>query len=206
MTIAVGNVLRFVAKFDILDGQEMNLVFHQKVTAGATESDLVVLTALRDHLNLAFVGMEASLHDSFHSTECELYVYDFVAHQFNGTAQIGWTTTDGGSAVHALANQDAALVKFFTAVGRRQARKYISGYTEGLRNGNTWEATALGQLAAWAAILDDALIAGAVTVVPCTFNLDVASLLYETDELFNGVTAVDTFSSTQRRRKPGVGI
>jgi len=206
MTVAVGDILKFVAKGTLGDGSEWNWVFHQLVTAGSTESDLVVLQALRDHLDLACVGIETLLTNTFDSTEVELYVYDSVLHQFDGTAQAGWTTFNGTSATDALANSAALLVKFFTNKGRRQGRKYIAGYTEGNRTYNSWVSATLATALAWSALLDDALITGSVTCTPCVFNTSVGSTLYETTELFNGVTAVDTFSSTQRRRKPGVGI
>lgn len=206
MTVAVGDVLRFVAKAALQDDSIMTWVFHQLVTAGSTESDLVVLTALRDHLDLACDAIESNLDNVLAGVECELYVYDFTNHQFDGTAQISWPGFNGTNNTATLQNASALLVKFFTAVGRRQGRKYISGYTEAASTNNNWETGVLTNALAWSAILDDALITGSVTCTPCTFNLAPASPLYETTELFSGVTAVDTVQSTQRRRKPGVGI
>lgn len=187
-------------------GNEWNWVFHQLVTAGTPEADLVVLTALRDHLDLAGLAIDSSLSTSIHSTEVELFVWDAVLNRFDGTAQLGWTTFDGQEATEVLPNQNAILSKFFTAVGRRQGRKYIPGLAEAGVAGNALLAATIAAAAAWNAILDDALVTGTVTCTPCTFNTTILSPLFETTELFSGVTAVDTNPSSQRRRKPNVGI
>lgn len=195
-----------VAKMEIGGADELNWVFHQLVTLGTTEADLTVLTALRDELDLACNLIEAVTSDTVHSTECELYVYDPILSRFDGTAQIGWTTFDGASASNAMFNQFAGLTKFFTNVGRRQGRKYMPPITEPDAFGNALGAVPLAAYLAWTAILDDVEVCGAVSCHPCTFNVDAASPLFETTELFNGVTAVDTVPSTQRRRKLAVGI
>jgi hypothetical protein len=204
--IAVGDVLRFVSKLILGTSSEVNWVWHYLVTSGTTETDLNVVTALRDDLQLALAGMVANAHTSLASTECELYVWDSVLNRFDGTAQVNWTSFTGTDGLHALSNQNAALVKFFTNVGRRQARKYFSGYTEGKVDGNALTGTLTAALLAWSAILDDPLTIGSVVVTPCVFNVDPASPLFETTELFNAVTAVETVPATMRSRKVGVGI
>lgn len=205
MTIAVGDILRFVAK-GTLAGQEWNQVWHQSVTAGSTESDLTVLTALRDELDNAFTAIDQDLTTGIISTECELYVWDSVLNRFDGTAQIAWSTFVGTDAGNPLMNQQALLITFFTQFGRRQARKYLAGAVETEVVGNAWAAGIIASAVAFAAVMDDALVTGSVTCTPCVFNTDPASPLFETLELFSGVTAVDSVPSTQRRRKLGVGI
>lgn len=206
MTIAVGDILKFVAKGTMASGNEWNWVWHQLVTLGTTETDLTVLTALRDHLDIACLGLDAAISNTIDSTEVELFVWDPVLNRFDGTAQLDWTTYDGQEASEVLPNQMAGLSKFFTAVGRRQGRKYIAGVTEIGNAANALTGLVIGLMAAWNAVLDDPLVAGAVTVAPGTFNTDLLSPLFETFALFSGVTAVDTNPSTQRRRKPNVGI
>lgn len=206
MTVVLGDILRLVAKIDIQNGTEANWVFHYEVTGGTSETDLAVLTGLRDDLDLACNTIEGDLHDSVHSTEVELFVWDAVLDRFDGTSQLGWITFDGTDAGQAFMNQQAMLVKFFTNLARRQGSKYLPPHAEPAANGNLWLAGELVNALAWSAILDDALVIGSVTVHPCTFNTDAASPLFETSELFSGVTAVDTNPSTQRKRKVGVGI
>lgn len=204
--INVGDILRFVAKTALEDGTIMTWVFHQLVTAGSSEADLTVLTALRDHLDTACTLLEPHVDDNAASTECELYVWNSAESRFDGTAQIDWTTFVGTATGVGIPNQNAILVKFFTNVGRRQARKYLGGLTKGAVDGSNWTSTPLAAALGWSAILDDALVTGNVTCTPCVFNLDVNSPLYLTTETLNGITAVDTIASSQRRRKVGVGI
>jgi len=206
MIIAVGDILRFVAKYEVDGADEFDWVWHQSVTAGSTEADLVVLTALRDHLDLACVSIEPRMSSNVLSTEVELYVWDSVLNRFDGTAQLGWTTFVGTSGASPMMNQAALLAKFFTNIGRRQGRKFTGPFTESNIAGNAWDATVLANVLAWTAILDDALVTGSVTCTPCTFNVTPLSPLFETAELFNGVTAVDTVPSTMRSRKLTVGI
>lgn len=187
-------------------GDEWNWVFHYEATTGTTETDLVVLTALRDSLDGACIGLETHLHANMDSTECELFVWDPILNRYDGTSQIGWTTFNGVNVAEPLPNQVAGLVKFFTAVGRRQGRKYIPGLTESGWTGASWSAGLVTAMGVWAAIQDNLVPATGVTMFPGVFNSTVGSALFETFEPFAGVTAVDTVASTQRRRKPSVGI
>lgn len=190
----------------MLSGNEWNWVWHYKATIGTSETDLVVLTALRDHLDLACNGLEAQMHNSILSTECELFVWDAALNRFDGTAQIAWTTYIGVNAGDPLANQLATLAKAFTAVGRRQGRKYLPGATETALSGNTYTGGFITSILTWATILDNLVPATGVSLSPGVWNVDPLSALFETFEPFANVVAVDSNPSTQRRRKPNVGI
>jgi len=206
MTIEVGDILRFTAKGVQVDNSEWNWVFHQRVSVGTTEADLVVLTALRDHLDLACNSLESELVPATASVEVQLAVWNTVTKQFDGTATLAWITFVGTSVDAADFNQKAMLIKFFTALARRQARKYIPGWPRTGNLGNVWDAPALAAGLAWSAILDDPLVTGNVTCVPGTWNQDSSSSLNETFADLVGATAVSTIPSTQRGRKVNVGI
>lgn len=206
MAVVLGDIVKFVAKGTMESGNEWNWVWHYIVSLGATETDLVVLTALRDHLDTVALGMEVHQSTSIDSTECELFVWDAVLNRFDGTAQIGWLTHLGTNVAEVVPNQLAMLMKAFTAVGRRQGRKYIPGLTETAVAGNAWSSASLAAALVFAAGMDNLVSGGALTLLPGTFNVDPLSALFETFENFAGVVAVDTVPSTQRRRKPNVGI
>lgn len=204
--IVPGDIVKFVAKGTMESGNEWNWVWHYRAQGGVSETDLVVLTALRDHLDLSSAPLEAHMHTNTDSTECELFVWDAVLNRFDGTAQIAWTTMNGTNVAEPVPNQIAALTKSFTAVGRRQGRKYLPSFTETAQTGNAWSAALLAALVLWAGLMDNLVTAGAISFFAGVWNVDVLSPLFETFEDFAGVIAVDTNPSTQRRRKPNVGI
>lgn len=204
--IVTGDIVKFVAKGVMASGNEWNWVYHYRAAGGTSETDLLVLTALRDHIDVAVIGLEPHTSDTLISTECELFVWDTVLNRFDGTAQIGWVTYIGANAAEVVPNQIAALIKSFTAVGRRQGRKYLPSFTETAQTANAWSGALLSALLVYAAIMDNLVAAGGFSMIGGVFNTTPLSALFETFEDFIGVVAADTNPSTQRRRKPNVGI
>lgn len=202
---AIGDVLRATLKGDIRNQQAVNLVFHYIVTVG-TETDYVAIaTAIEAALDLAFVGMESAISSDFDMAELDLFEWDAVLNEFDGKASVLSAALNGSSAANMMPNGIAVLMRFATEELRRQARKFVPGLTEPDVLQDTLQSNILTPSVASAALLNDDIVAGGITVRPCTFNTEVGGPRFETASRFIQTAFVNANVAYQRRRQPGAG-
>lgn len=206
MTVGVGDVLRVVAEWDVPDGTIAQMVFHYLGVSGTTATEAQFLGSVESRIDTAWNQIEARISDLVLGSTVEAYVWDFVLNRWDGIGQVPLIGADGGDAGEMLPHGAAALVKFFTAALRRQARKYVPGLSESQVADGTILGVAVSDLALWAADMDDDVIAGGLTLSFCTFNTDPASPLFETTSLNTQAVQAEAVVAYQRRRRPGTGI
>lgn len=206
MTVNVGDVVRIVAEWDIPNGAVAQLVYHYLAASGTTATDVQVGTAAEGRLDAAWDQIAGIISQEVDGSTVETYLWDFVLNRWDGIDTRPLIGADGTSVGDMMAHGCAALIKIFTAAARRQGRKYVPGIEEGSVFNGVISGGAIGNLASFAAEMDDDLIAGGVTLEFGTFNSDPASPLFETFSSAIGTIQAENIIAYQRRRRPGTGI
>lgn len=206
MTVAVGDVVRCVAEWDVPGGTIAQLVYHYLGVSGTTATEAQVGTAVEAALDLAWDHIAARVSDLVLGSTIEGLVWDFVLNQWDGVFTVALVGADGSSADDMMPQGVAGLIKLFTVANRRQARKYIPGLAESQIDDGVIAAAALSDMALFAADFDDDIVAGGLTLSYGTFNTDPASPLFETFSVSSGAVLAEGIAAYQRRRKPGTGI
>lgn len=206
MAIGSGDVLRYALALILNDEVVGNLVFHYLASAGAGGDPETIRVGLGGNITSALQQLVAEVSSVVDSVSSTLWKWNTSLHRWDGVAAGGETRHGGTAAGEVLPNQNAAQIDFFTAVPRRQGRKYIAGFVEDTQAGGDLTGTAIGHLVACAALLDNQVISSGIDLDPGVYSTEPTSPYYETFEVFTGSTSVETYMSTQRRRKPGVGI
>lgn len=206
MTVGVGDVVRFVAEWDIPDGTIAQLVYHFFGVSGTTATDAQVGIAGEAALTTAWALIAAEISDQVTGATFETYLWDFVLNRWDGIDVQLMIGQDGLTAVHMLPHGAAALVKIFTDAARRQGRKYVHGMIEDSIADGTFDGVALTALALFGAALDNGFVAGGLTMGFCTFNTEPTSPLFETTSPGSGAVQAEGIAAYQRRRRPGTGI
>lgn len=206
MTIAVGDVIRIVAEWDIPDGTIAQLVYHVFGDFGTTGTDAQMLTAAEGALQTAWANIAANVADSVLGADLEAYKWDFTLNRWDGLGSIPMIGIDGTNVNQMLPHGAAGLVKINTEALRRQARKYVPGLAEDTQDEGTISGAVVTNLALFGLDLDDAFLVGGLTVGFCTFNTDPLSPLFETYSEASGTAGAEAIVAYQRRRRPGTGI
>lgn len=205
MTVTDGDIVRGVGKFTLGRGTVMQQVFHFKYT-GTGDTDDAVGDAIKLWFTSVYTNVETDMDNLCLSTEVVCWLYDSVAHLFNGIYAEDWLFIIGSLAGYEMPNGVAGLVKMHTSLPRRQGRKFISGLGVAHYLDTGWAAPLLVNLAL---VIAD-IFANATTpngvLNSGTFNLDDTSVLYETFAAFKNSGVVNVFADYQRRRRPSVGI
>ncbi len=202
----VDDILRATLNFNMADASIGNLVHHFRVTVG-TETDYVVIaTAIETALELGYAAIEVHISDTISPISLELSEWDFVDNEWDGKASVSATVPDGLHIGSQLPSGIAMVMRFPTDELRRQARKFVPGAVESDSNQNQIGALALAELVISAALLNNDITAGALTIRPCTFNDTVGGPRFETSSDFSTTSIVNTNYGYQRRRQPGAGI
>ncbi len=199
--LSTGDVIKVVVAFTMPDSVVAQLVTHYLVGAG---SDILESDALDDidvALGFAWASIEARVHDGVLGDTIKLSVWDFTLNQFDEKASKSTSLFDGTSTDQMLPHGAAAVLRLFTAVGRRQGRKFIPGLAEAEQGDGTWGALTVTDLAICAARWDNV-----VTVDSTPVSAGVFNIITELFEIFSGTVAANTIVGYQRRRKAGVGI
>lgn len=155
-----------------------------------------------------------SLRDAFESL-WETYLNGHVHGNINGHKLLFWKALNGqsdflpmtelswslnlSSTDQPLALQTAALVRFGVTNGRRAAGKYIYGMREDSQNMSRLNSNSMAALVQWGVHVADGLTTSDGFYRPCLEDIDAGS------DIFDGTVLVREITSTQRRRKPGVG-
>lgn len=206
MAIDLNDVLRVVLTWDTAESTVAQLVWHYLVTAGNNDDPDDVLTAIDTNLDSAWANISSIVDSTMQGSLLELFQWDFTNNQWDGVANHIPGGVDGGAALEALPHGAAALCKFFTALNRRQSRKFIPSLGEGTQNDGLFTASALTSLALFALDFDDVISAPLTTLTYCTFNTDPTSALFETTSLSTQSVQAEAVVAYQRRRRPGTGI
>lgn len=202
----VDDILRATLTFNMLDSSIGNLVHHFRVTAG-TETDYVAIaTAIETALEAGYAAIEVFMSSQVDPISLDLSEWDFTDNEWDGKSSVAATVPDGAEASEPLPAGIAYLMRWPTEELRRQARKFIPGATEVSVSGNTLTGSTISALAVSAALLNNDITAGALTLRPCTFNDTVLSPRFETSSDFSTTSIVNTVVAYQRRRQPGAGI
>lgn len=205
MTVGVGDVVRIVAEWDVPDGTIAQLVYHFIGISGTTATDAQMGAGALAALALAWLQMDQEISDQVLGNTIETYLWDFALNRWDGIDVRDQAGTDGVAAADMLPHGAALLIKIFTDAARRQARKYLHGFTEARNVDGTFDALALSAAALFAADLDDDLNVGGLQLAFCTFNTDPLSPLFETASQANGGVRAEGIAAYQRRRRPGTG-
>jgi len=191
LTVLLNDVVRVVAEWDIPDGTIAQLVYHYLVTAGTSATDLAVLGAIITQLELAWVEIDQDVNVAVLGSTLDISVWDFTLNQWDGKAQGVLLSADGTDVTNMLPHGAAALVKMFTVSLRRQARKYVMGFTETGHSAGTFDAPTLTALALFGNALNNNVTAGALTLEFGTFNTDDTSALFETFSINSGAVQAE---------------
>ncbi len=206
MTVDVGDVVRVVAEFDMPDGTIAQLVYHFVGKSGSSIADSALITPLRSALYSAWAEVDQEISDQVLGSTFELFLWDFVLNRFDGIGATVLTVADGTNVGEMLPHGAAGLVKIFTVAARRQARKYIMGLVETVQDEGTIAGATVTKLADFAALLDNDVTAGTLTLAFGTFNTDPLSPLFETFSQASQTVQAEAVFAYQRRRRPGTGI
>lgn len=206
MTIDLNDILRIVLHFIMPDSVVAQLVWHYLVTNGTGGDPATILTAIEGGLNVAFNFIEEDMSNQVESTEIDLLKWDTVNNRFDGIVSSAAVGVTGTNLNEMLPHGDAALVKLFTEVGRRQGRKFIPGYTEEAQDEGSLLGVAVTRLISFAGAFNNDVVSGGITLSPGNFNVEPASPLFETFAEWSNTSSISTIVAYQRRRKAGVGI
>lgn len=206
MAIDVGDVVRLVAEWDGPGGMLAQVVYHLRGKSGTPESAAVVGAAALAVHQLAWLNIDNQLDSELIATVQEMLQWDFALNRWDGVDTRPFTALDGLTIGELSAHGAAGLVKIFTGAARRQGRKYIPGILETSVGNGLLNGVLLTNLALYAAVLDDDITAGALTLEMGTFNTSSVSPLFETFSPASGTVQAEAVYAYQRRRKPGTGI
>ena len=202
----VDDILRATLNFNIQSSSVGNLVHHFRVTVGTETDYVVVAAAIETALAAAYAAVELLMSDLVDPVSLELAEWDFTDSEWDGKASVAATVPDGAIAGPTTPTGVAGLMRFPTDELRRQGRKFIPGMTETHVDGDALSASMLAAMVTSAALLNNDVTAGALTLRPCTFNDTPLSIRFETWSDFSTTSIVNTNVAYQRRRQPGAGI
>ena len=201
----VDSIFRATLKGAIAATDDVQLVFHYRGTTGSETDYDTIAVAVGAALNSAFSGLETFVSNRISMTLLDLFEYDFVGHEFDGKASAVVSSLVGTNGGASDVDGVAMLIRFVTQELRRQARKFIPGLIETNVTGNAVAAPQITAGLASAAILNDDITAGGLTLRPCTFNTAPLSVRYETWSDYTQTAYVNALVAYQRRRQPGSG-
>ena len=202
----VDDILRATLKFNMGGNSIGNLVHQFRVVVGTELDYVLIATAINTALTTGYAAIEAHMHTEISPISLDLSEWDFTDNEWDGKSSVAATVPDGTIATEPLPSGVAYLMRWPTDELRRQARKFIPGPTELSVAGNALTGSAVTALGVSAALLNNDITAGALTLRPCTFNDTPLSPRFETHSDFSTTSIVNTNVAYQRRRQPGVGI
>jgi hypothetical protein len=127
MAVSANDVIRVVCKMSWGEDDIQN-VYHGKVTGGTLPSDAVLLTGMSTFFDALYDLIDTNFPDEI--TFDSISVYNVTQDIWVG--EVGWDSlvTGGGSATDPMPPQVAPLILFNTGVLRSQGRKYLPPCTE----------------------------------------------------------------------------
>lgn len=199
--LSTGDIIKIVIAFTMPDNVVAQLVTHYIVKTGSDIAEGDTLDAIDTALATAWANIEDRIVDGVLGDTMKLSVWDAINEQFDEVASKSVTGFDGVSVAEMLPHGVAGVIRFFTAIGRRQGRKFIMGLTEGSQQDGDLEALAITDLSNFALAWDNNVTIDSTQIAMGVFNEVTGSL-----QQFINTVAVNTVVGYQRRRKAGVGI
>jgi hypothetical protein len=196
MAIAIGDVIRVVAKFANLADDVLN-VYHVLIGGDVAPSDSAFFSELESLLDSAYTAIQSLIHQDIDLVE--VACYNVTQDEFVGTCGMG--TFAGGSASGKKSPpQNAALVLFNTDVLRSQGRKFLPPMaTVNIQDDGTVEGASLTDIGDYAAEMLFGLSFSQGYGVFGNYNYDLTRFAeWKT-------ARVPDFFATQRRRYAGKG-
>lgn len=200
------DILRATLNFNIGGNSIGNLVHHFRVVAGTETNYTTIATDIETALDVGYAAVDLLISNLVDPISLELSEWDFAAHEWDGKASVAASVPDGAAATTTTPTGIAGLMRFPTEELRRQARKFIPGIVEAETTEDALSAAMIAAMVTAAAVLNNDITAGGVTLRPCTFNDTPLSVRYETWSDFSTTSIVNTNVAYQRRRQPGAGI
>lgn len=200
--IEAGDVVRIVISWLINNADTVQMVFHYLMGSGSDQDASDVLSDIVASLAAGWVThAEDQIVDNLQADIAEMYVFNTGTGNFDGVAT-QTHTMDGAATTTPEPNGVAALIKFFTAIGRYQGRKYIPGLRQGtVGSDGVFNATAETAFALLGADWNDIVTSSGVEFQPGVFNAPANRFTP-----FIQTAQADTVPAYQRRRRNGVGI
>lgn len=199
--INAGDVLKIVIAYNMPEGVIAQLVTNYIMTIGDPQDEADVLDDIVVNMETAWAHIEDHVVDGVTGDTAKLSVYDTVLDQWNEKASVAVDNMDGLGLGEMLPHACAAVIRFFTGVGRRQGRKFLMGLSEASQEDGVLDVAVLAALTLFAADWDDVVDSGGASFKPCVYNE-----LLEDHEGFLQTFAINTILGYQTRRKAGVGI
>lgn len=205
MTINVGDVVQVVVSWEAANTELAQNVWHMEMVSGAGADPADVLDAIRTQYRVAFADLDDVIANDWSITQYELLQRDTALHQWDGVSVLGETTLVGLDAGDFMPHGVACILRYSTALSRRQGRMFIPGVAIDDMLGGELRANTQAAILAFAADWGtDISVTGGLLQL-CTYNVDPVSVYYETSSLADGNYISNAIPGYQRRRKPGVG-
>ena len=196
-----GDIFQAAQRFTMPDGVEAYNVYAFELTDG-TATDAQILTAVGTKLLAAYTDMQTMISDVVTMQECKVteviwQVSEWIMFRLVGSILNPVTFSNTAEMLpHAV----SAPVTFNTTVPRTAGRKFLPGIGENQQDESIMTSGLLSALAAYAAEIVDAELAGA------TANIRYRILTKAGTAIAQSAYTVNDVIGSQRRRKPGVGI
>jgi hypothetical protein len=200
MTVSVGDVFRVAVKWSLPDLVTAYNILGLTCTAGSA-TDAQFLTAIDSWLVTAYAYLQTSITSQADIDEARVQrmgwvAPDWVVTEVLGTLYPTFTATNGAQMLpHAV----AALVTMDTAVPKRKGKIFVPGICEDDMSNSDLDASLLTALGSFASAVTTVLLPGTATVWYTILGNDGGQRIPTN-------AAARPLASTQRRRKPGVGI
>lgn len=195
------NIYRVRINWSLPQAVEAQSVYTFKCTSAGGGDTEDWLADFITNQETAWAAIEDYVTDEVESTTTELAELDPVTDEWNTIEVLNSSTLVGAAAIgDMLPHGNSPIVRFFTAVAKRQAKKFLVGFLESTCSDSILTVAVEAALAVWAVLVDNSITEGGNTLVAGVYNDTLG---------FKGLSQtaeVNTITGYQRRRKPGVGI
>jgi len=200
MTVGVGSVYRVPVKWSLPDLVTAYNVLGLVCTAGSA-TDAQLLSAIDAWLTTAYAYLQTSLNSAADIEEAQVNDMGWTGTEWVVSSVVGvvYPTFTASNGAQMLPHAVSGLVTFPTAVPRRKGKVFVPAICEDDMNKSDVDPTLQTALANFAAGLMTVLLPGSATVWYCILGDDGLTRLPT-------AAVVGSLASSQRRRKPGVGI
>lgn len=199
--MALNDIFRVTAQFLMPESTIAQWVWHLQQTTAGGSLNQQLLDAIEANLATAFLNIDQHIDPGVIGDTLELALYNAVSGEFDTILSNAIGTIAGNGTAEMLPHQEAAVVKFFTSVGRSLGKKFIFGLDESTQDNSILLASVVSDLALFAADFDDTIVAGGNNYSAGNFNL-----LSEVFRPWTQTVQANVTLGTQDRRRPGIGI
>lgn len=204
MAVAVGDVVKCVAKLQDLNGSLIENIWFYRNDGTASVSNTDFLTAVETELSSLYTYFQSYLPSSLDTVSIACDIVIFISGKLTVSQPVGdvpWTTWSGGTGTGAgLPQGCAAVVNFPTVSPGVVGRKFFGPMTVAAQDDGELDSTFQGQLASF---VTDYL--GGMSVAGETFDPVLMSTKYAAyRDISSGI--INSVVGYQRRRKAGVGV